>query len=254
MTAIEDHVLFAKYEARNDTNYVVNYYKSNVGVSNPGDNLSNYTLVLNETRQGTTDTTVAYNGTTYTGFTLVGQSSQTINGNGSTVVNYLYTRNRYTLTLTKDGNTSGVYGTGTYDYQKNIGISCVPLNGRVFNYWQKLSGYDPGNFNAGINNQIIQMPASDVTIQANSKISYTFSFIYTGGVYAPGFTQSGSTFTTENPNWYVKFTSSGTLNVLTSVSNVDIFVVGGGAMHINACNCITSAAGGSGVVMLRNAR
>ncbi len=80
------------------------------------------------------------------------------------------------------------------------------------------------------------------------KIMASFSFRYTGTFrYKDGnageVTRTNTTATLMQPNWQVKFLSSGTLTVYGVSSNIDVFLVGGGG---GAGGCGDTRGGGGG--------
>lgn len=83
--------LTAQWTPRTDTKYIVNHYQMNTDGST-------YTLKDTENLTGTTATSVTPSVKTYTGFTSPSTQTVTIAADGTTVVNYYYTRNKYTVT------------------------------------------------------------------------------------------------------------------------------------------------------------
>ncbi len=77
---------------RTDTPYIVQHYLMNLDGAT-------YTLIDTENLQGTTDANIYPDVKTFTGFTSPSVKTAKINGNGSTVVSYQYTRNKYTITV-----------------------------------------------------------------------------------------------------------------------------------------------------------
>ncbi len=93
-----DKTITANFVARTDINYTVKHWQQNI-------ENDNYTEVTadQETKQGTTATLTAATAKTYTGFTALPITQETIAGNGSTIVNIYYNRNTFTITWL-DGN------------------------------------------------------------------------------------------------------------------------------------------------------
>lgn len=88
--------------------------------------MSTYTLKDTENKTGTTDTSVTPAVKTYTGFTSPATKTANINGDGSTVIEYYYERNKIYLDLNGylDGASSGgISGYGTADVYINGSIS-----------------------------------------------------------------------------------------------------------------------------------
>lgn len=92
--------LYAHWVAKTDTKYVVNHYKQNI-------DLDSYTLFETDDLKGTTDATITPSVKSYTGFTAPSVKQVTINSDGSTVVDYYYTRNKYNITYALDGGSLG---------------------------------------------------------------------------------------------------------------------------------------------------
>ncbi len=97
-----DLTITANFVARTDINYTVKHWQQNI-------ENDNYTEVTadQETKQGTTATLTAATAKTYTGFTALPITQETIAGNGSTIVNIYYNRNTFTITWF-DGNGNAV--------------------------------------------------------------------------------------------------------------------------------------------------
>ena len=106
--------LTAKWIANTDTDYVVKHYQQNIT-----DN--KYTLVVTNELEGTSDASITPAVNTYTGFTSPATQTTTINPNGTTVVEYYYTRNSYTLTYVMNGGEE--IATETLKYQAEISLS-----------------------------------------------------------------------------------------------------------------------------------
>ncbi len=117
-TETGNKTFYAKWTANTNTAYKIEHYKQDT-------NLSTYTKADTDDKTGTTGTTATATAkTNYTGFTENTTHSQrvasgTITGDGKLVLKLYYDRNRYTVTLNKDGGlvnkddvTSYVYGIG----------------------------------------------------------------------------------------------------------------------------------------------
>lgn len=161
--------LYAKWMANTDTPYTVNHWKQNV---DGGDeqNKTNFTKVETEELTGTTDTQVTPAVKTYEGFNSPATQTVTIKGDGSTVVDYYYTRNSYTVTLKKGPGIAGVTGAGTYKYGASVAIEATLANGYK---WEKWTG-DQASENQ---QHTFTMPAEDVEDTANAlPITYTVKY------------------------------------------------------------------------------
>ena len=97
--------LYAKWIPRDDIPYKVEHYQMNTSGS--------YASTPTETQNliGTTDTSVSPSVKSYTGFTSPSVQTVNVNGDGSRVVKYYYTRNKYTQTTQgRYMNSAGNYG------------------------------------------------------------------------------------------------------------------------------------------------
>jgi uncharacterized repeat protein (TIGR02543 family) len=83
--------LYAVWEEAKDVNYTVKHYKQNTDGSS-------YTLASSSTYTGTSGSSVTPSVNSYTGFNSPSTQTVTLASDGSTVVNYYYARNSYTVT------------------------------------------------------------------------------------------------------------------------------------------------------------
>lgn len=122
----------ANWTANTGTKYTVEHYKMNLDGTT-------YTLADTDNFKGTTDTSVTPAIKTYEGFTSPSTQTVTIKGDGTTVVKYYYTRNKYTLDL--NGLINGTLRGNLVDVVKNpitgaedrhtAGTAVVTVNGTV---------------------------------------------------------------------------------------------------------------------------
>lgn len=121
--------IYAKWTARNDTPYTVKHYQQNI-VDN------NYTLYETENLTGTTDTSVTPAVKSYTGFTAPSTQTVNIDGDGTRVVNYYYTRNIWTLTWNGNGGTVSGGTSGDVKFGASITQpTSKTKEGYTFNSW-----------------------------------------------------------------------------------------------------------------------
>lgn len=203
----------AQWTADTNTKYVVNHWKQNIGSDAGKHDSSNYTLAETYNLTGITDTSVTPVVKTYTGFTSPDVQTVNINGDGSTVVNYYYTRNKYKIddggkdTGTGDtDNDKGngikdITGGGEYYYEEEVSMEAVVKRGY---HWHidddchtDRSKYPTGwtvtkpgygiekfldNTNYGTQKIRFVMPAHDVYVRADAtNNSYTIEFERNGG-------------------------------------------------------------------------
>ena len=128
----ENLVYTAKWMANTNTPYKVEHYLQNI------DN-DNYTLYETDNLTGTTDTQTSGSVKMYEGFTSPSITQVNISGNGQTVIVLNYTRNSYTVELSKSMDKAGtiITGAGTYKYGKEVTIKAETNEGYTFNGWYK---------------------------------------------------------------------------------------------------------------------
>lgn len=203
----------AQWTADTNTKYVVNHWKQNIGSDAGKHDSSNYTLAETYNLTGITDTSVTPAVKTYTGFTSPVAQTVNINGDGSTVVNYYYTRNKYKIDDGSNDDGSGdtdkdkgngikdITGGGEYYYEEEVSMEAVVKRGY---HWHidddchtDRSKYPTGwtvtkpgygiekfldNTNYGTQKIRFVMPAHDVYVRADAtNNSYTIEFERNGG-------------------------------------------------------------------------
>lgn len=120
-----------------------------------------YELVETENLTGIADTQVTPETKNYTGFTAPAMKTVTILGDGSTTVEYFYTRNQYDVILTKDEGIDSVTGEGKYYYEQDVNVKAEVNENYVWKNWT-------GTGTLNNMNTTFKMPAQDVTLTANS--------------------------------------------------------------------------------------
>ena len=112
-------------------NYVVKHYKQNLDGSYPTTPTETETLTA---LTGSSQTPAVKE---YTGFTApTALTTVTIAPDGSTVVEYQYTRNSYTVTLNMgDAGVDSVSGAGTYKYEAPVTVDATAKSGYTFKEW-----------------------------------------------------------------------------------------------------------------------
>ena len=153
--------LYAKWTANTNTAYTVKHYKQQLDetYSDTPDETQNLT--------GTTAASVTPAVKSYTGFTAPSTQTVTIAADGSTVVEYQYTRNSYTLTWDLDGGTISTQGTaaGEVKYGAALTAPTVTKTGYTFAGWST--------------EVAATMPAENVTYTAQwEEIAQTYTLTY----------------------------------------------------------------------------
>ena len=146
-------------------NYTVNHYQMNVTGTG-------YTLKETETLSGSAGYPITPNTKSYAGFTSPTKQTVTVASDGSTIINYNYTRNQYTVTVNKGTGIASVSGAGTYYYGATVNLGYSLTAGYHFSSWS--GTYNTGSFT---------MPAGNVTITANGA----------GNVYYIAYNGNGAT-------------------------------------------------------------
>ncbi len=150
-----DCTLTANWTPNRGIPYTVNHYKMNTSGSYPS------TPTETESFTGTTGASVTPSVKSYTGFTSPAPQTVTIKADGSTVVNYYYSRNKYTVTLNKSTGISSVSGTGTYYYGASVTIDADVKPDYTWNNWT-------GTHSTATQRYTFSMPAYNVTDTANA--------------------------------------------------------------------------------------
>jgi len=146
-------------------NYTVNHYQMNVTGTG-------YTLKETETLSGSAGYPITPNTKSYAGFTSPTKQTVTVASDGSTIINYNYTRNQYTVTVNRGTGIASVSGAGTYYYGAAVNLGYSLTAGYHFSSWS--GTYNTGSFT---------MPAGNVTITANGA----------GNVYYIAYNGNGAT-------------------------------------------------------------
>src|SRR5574344_157630 len=161
----------AKFIANNDTKYTVTVSEEELDGS--------YKVVDTKDYTGTSDSKITVSAPTANkGFTLSGDTTKdiTINADGTTVVNFNYTRNMYTLTFTINGS---VYNTSSVKYGTKI--TAPSYNAET--------GYDFSGWNIKENATIDADTIYDATL---TKKKFTVNFMVNHEVYASQTVEYGS--------------------------------------------------------------
>lgn len=160
----ESVTLYADWIPNNDTEYTVKHYKETL--------TNTWDLVATDNLWGTTGTPVIASTYSYSGFKTPTPKSTVIQADGSTVIEYFYERETYTLYMDKGEGISVVNGAGDYKFGETVKVSAV-----VQDSTYKWGGWT-GNFTP--NNTIeatFKMPAYNVNLLANAKgNSYTVEY------------------------------------------------------------------------------
>ena len=166
----------ANWTANTDTAYTVNHYKQNLDCSSyPDDPFETEDL------KGTTATKVTPAVKDYEGFTSPVAQTVEIAADGSTVVNYYYTRNKYTVTFTINGKVWFIPFEVTYGSAIPVPRYTVP-EGYTFSGWTVPT----------------TMPAGNQTYNATLTVNqYTITFNTDGGTVIDAITQDYNTAVTK---------------------------------------------------------
>ena len=158
--------LYANWTANPDTPYTVRHWVQKL---NGGEEHNDNNFELHETDEltGTTDTEVTPAVKSYEGFTAPEAQTVTILGDGTTVVDYYYTRNSYTVTLKTGTGIASVTGADDYKYGAEVTINATLKEGYKWVNWT-------GEYNTNDQEYTFNMPANDVENTANgTPITYT---------------------------------------------------------------------------------
>ena len=176
-TYAKNITLYAQWKANTNTKYVVKHYKQKLDGTYPSeaDDTDNLT--------GTTGASVSpavkdvKNNSNYIGFTAPSVQTVTIAADGSTVVTYKYTRNKYTFTLgsATGVSTSGSTASGSYYYGSTITLKASASSGYTWSKWTSSNTSLVGNQTTA--NTTFTMPAGNITMTPSVTVnSYTVTY------------------------------------------------------------------------------
>lgn len=140
--------------------YTVKHWQQTVS-GGSAHNSTNFTLKETENLTGTAGASITPEVKTYSGFTAPSTATVTISGDGSTVVNYYYTRNSYTVSLSRGTGIASVSGAGTYKYGASVTINATVSANYAWSKWS-------GTKSSTTQKYTFTMPASNVTNTANA--------------------------------------------------------------------------------------
>ena len=151
-TIDNDYNLSLIYTANTDTAYVVNHYQMN---------LDGTTYTLKDTHNGTatTDTEVTPAVNTYTGFISPSVKTETVKGDGSTVIDYYYTREKYQVSFEDKQYINENVTDGEYYYGYTINISAKERDGFTFVNWS--NGSTNSNLSLTVTEPVSLRPVYD---------------------------------------------------------------------------------------------
>ena len=176
-TYAKNITLYAQWKANTNTKYIVKHCKQKLDgtYSTEADDTENLT--------GTTGASVSpavkdvKNNSNYIGFTAPSVQTVTIAADGSTVVTYKYTRNKYTFTLgsATGVSTSGSTASGSYYYGSTITLKATASSGYTWSKWTSSNTSLVGNQTTA--NTTFTMPAGNITMTPSVTVnSYTVTY------------------------------------------------------------------------------
>ncbi|MBN2827161.1 MAG: InlB B-repeat-containing protein [Tissierellales bacterium] len=175
-----NQTLYAKWTPQ-EVKYTVRHYQQSL-------DKSQYELVNSQELLGTAGSTTSPLLNTYSGFSAPMTESIIIKGDGSSIVNYYYDRNTYTMTFNKDDGSENIIK--TYPYGTEITSPTVERNGYTFIGWDSTV---PST-----------VPASNTTYTALwTKKAFTINYDLAGGsvssANATTYAVDTATITLNNP-------------------------------------------------------
>lgn len=179
--AMQDRTYTANWTPNNDTTYYVMHWKQKLnGIASAKDSI-NYELAETESLVGETGATITPDVKSYDGFTAPDVTSDIIMASGSTIVNYYYTRNYYTITFNESNGIESSSGSGRYLYEENVTLSAKVKDNYQITGWSASSGTtitSTGN-DSGVT---LTMPAKNITVTiSSSPIEYKITYDLDGG-------------------------------------------------------------------------
>ncbi len=206
-----DRKFTANWEPKGDTAYKVKHWKQRLTGQADQKNEDNYEMFKEEQLNGTTGQSVTPPVTSIDGFTAPTPEAVEIKSDGTAVVNYYYTRNRYQITVTSgtgiqstsiQGNVTSEPHEEGYLYEEQVTISAQTSNGYT---WQKWTDTQSQADITTDNRYQFEMVSKDLDYTANATINtYTIEYVLGGGqVEEPGnpneYTVESADITLKNP-------------------------------------------------------
>ena len=155
---VGDVLVTPKWEENAVTYKVLHWQQTVTGGTTQ--NSSNFSLYDTENLEGIPGVSVSPDVKSYDGFNSASKQTITIAKDGSTVVNYYYTRMSYNVTLDKIVGVASVTGAGTYRYGTSVTIDATLSSGFTWDKWS-------GTFDSTTKKYTFTMPANNVSLTAN---------------------------------------------------------------------------------------
>lgn len=165
-----DTTLKAKWQANTDTSYKVKYLIESL------DDSQKYEEYETVDATGTTDQKAQPKAIEIEGFTPDQFNEVTIKGDGTTVCEYKYTRNTYTVSLQTDDGVKTPYNAGSYKYGKEVTVSVDLKTGYQIQSWSY-----PENSTSKDTSLKFNVPAQNINIVVKTEvITYSVSYDLNG--------------------------------------------------------------------------
>lgn len=167
-----DTTLKAKWQANTDTSYKVKYLIESL------DDSQKYEEYETVDATGTTDQKAQPKAIEIEGFTPDQFNEVTIKGDGTTVCEYKYTRNTYTVSLQTDAGVKTPYNAGSYKYGKEVTVSVDLKTGYQIQSWSY-----PENSTSKDTSLKFNVPAQNINIVVKTEvITYSVDYDQKDGV------------------------------------------------------------------------
>ena len=180
-----NHTLYAHWTPNTNTVYKVNHWLQKVGAG-ATPNSDNYAEPIVTTHSGTSDSTINAPRNSYVGFSQPSVQTVTINRLGSSVVNYYYTRNSYTVTYNINGRGTPQPSDTNIQYGATYPAPTLTATGYTFDGW-----YTAASGGTKITSTTTLTNASNHTLYAHWNINQ-YTVTLNKGTGITGVTGSGT--------------------------------------------------------------
>ena len=154
--------LKAHWTARSDTKYIVKHLLQDIGDSSTGTEAETYQMISQTEGKAVSGTNISPDTGKYEGFTAPEKQTVPVEGDGSTVIEYRYSRNKHSVEIDLDGGhfTNSEETEFSRYYGEELDLGTPVKDGSIFAGWRKLAEGAETEFTASA------MPDENISLKA----------------------------------------------------------------------------------------